>query len=190
MPLAAPEGQATRPVTDRAKQSLFDNLQDCFAVETDGKAGNVLDCFAGPGSMGLECLSRGAAHAVFIERDRRALAALKQNIAYLKVAERSTILPVDAYAWAETLKTQSPDHKTPYTVAFVDPPYAHTDTGHQRNQVDTLIRSLAAHAMVDGGIISFRHPSNVSIDPPALGVKLIRELAYGDMTITWLTKAV
>ena len=43
--------------------------------------------------------------------------------------------------------------------------------------------------MVDGGIISFRHPANVSVDAPALGIKIIRELKYGDMAITWLTKA-
>src|SRR5438132_1565295 len=177
MPLSSPPGMATRPITDRAKQSLFDNLQDCFAATDSSPGGIVLDCFAGPGSLGLECLSRGASRAIFVERDRRALAALRQNIAYLKVADRATILPIDAYHTAENHEVRN------LTIAFVDPPYSHTDTGHQRGQVDTLIRALAAHCMVDGGIISFRHPSHVSIDPAALGVKLLRDLVYGDMTI-------
>ena len=70
MPLVASPGETTRPITDRAKQSLFDALQDCFAIADDhGNAGTVLDCFSGTGSMGLECLSRGAAKAIFIERD-------------------------------------------------------------------------------------------------------------------------
>ena len=179
MPLVASAGETTRPITDRAKQSLFDNLRDCFAI--DG-GGIVLDCFSGTGSLGLECLSRGAAKAIFVERDRGALRGLKENIASLGVAERAVILPIDAYLAAESAEVRN------LTVAFVDPPYSHTDTGHTRNKVDTLLRSLAAGCMVDGGIISFRHPANVSVDAAALGVKVIRELHYGDMGITWLTK--
>src|ERR1700760_841983 len=91
-PLHANEGDTTRPITDRAKQSLFDALQECFVNET------VLDCFSGSGSMGLECLSRGAAKAVFVERDRGALKALKKNLAEMDLADRALILPIDAYA--------------------------------------------------------------------------------------------
>src|SRR5277367_3931921 len=89
--LHANEGDTTRPITDRAKQSLFDNLQDCFVDQT------VLDCFSGSGSMGLECLSRGAAKAIFIERDRGALQALKQNLQEMNLTAKAQILPIDAY---------------------------------------------------------------------------------------------
>ena len=59
------------------------------------------------------------------------------------------------------------------TIAFVDPPYSHTAMGHWRSKLDVLLKALAAGAMVDGGIISFRHPTNVTIDgPSAGGVKL------------------
>jgi 16S rRNA (guanine966-N2)-methyltransferase len=190
-PLVSPPGgeAVTRPITDRAKQSLFDALQDCFAV--DG-GGIVLDCFAGTGSMGLECLSRGAARAVFVERDRGALRALKENLAALGFSDRATILPIDAYALATSYGTQSSvlsPQNSDFTVAFVDPPYSHTDTGHLRHKVDDLLRALATHCMVDGGIISFRHPARVSVDAGALSVKIVRELRYGDMAITWLAKA-
>ena len=181
--LHANEGETTRPITDRAKQSLFDSLQDCFMGE------RVLDCFSGSGSMGLECLSRGAATAVFVERDRGALVALKENVAEMGMGDRAVILPIDAYAAGSSgagggLHPEMHD----LTIAFVDPPYSHTATGHWRNKLDELLRRLAAGAMVDGGIISFRHPTNVTIDAAALGVKVVRELRYGEMGITWLTK--
>ena len=183
MPLVAPEGMGTRPITDRAKQSLFDALQDCFAGADGAVGGVVLDCFAGPGSLGLECLSRGARRAIFVERDRRALKALKHNIGFFKVEERSLVLPMDAYLAADNAEVRD------LTIAFVDPPYSHTDTGHERAKVDELLRKLAAGCMVDGGIISFRHPAHVSIDAAALGVRVVRELRYGEMGITWLVKA-
>src|SRR3954463_11454418 len=72
--LLPPEGDTTRPITDRAKQSLFDIL----APRIEGS--RVYDCFAGTGSMGLECLSRGAAAVTFFESDRSALARLRKNI--------------------------------------------------------------------------------------------------------------
>jgi 16S rRNA (guanine966-N2)-methyltransferase len=192
-PLVSPPGgeAVTRPITDRAKQSLFDALQDCFAVTDDlGHAGTVLDCFAGTGSMGLECLSRGAAKCIFVERDRGALKGLKENFVAMDLRDGDghvVVLPVDAY-----LLAQQPHLLTDHgllTVAFVDPPYSHTDTGHFRHQVDDLLRTLAAHCLVDGGIISFRHPTHVSIDPATLGVRIVREFKYGDMGITWLVKA-
>ena len=132
--------------------------------------------------MGLECLSRGAAKAIFIERDRGALRALKQNIADMKLESKALVLPIDAYAVANHHEV------TNLTIAFVDPPYSHTETGHLRHKVDDLLRALADRCMVDGGILSFRHPTRVSVDPAALGVRIVRELRYGDMGITWLTK--
>jgi 16S rRNA (guanine966-N2)-methyltransferase len=181
--LIPPPGETTRPITDRAKQSLFDALQNCFVNAA------VLDCFAGTGSLGLECLSRGAARAIFIERDRPALKALRQNLADLHLEASATILPIDAYALA-SLSPQSSvlSTLTPLTIAFIDPPYSHTETGHRRHKIDELLRTLAANAMVDGGILSFRHPGSVTVDAAALGVRIVREFRYGDMAITWLTR--
>lgn len=180
--LHSPPADTTRPITDRAKQSLFDSLQDCFAVDEGSGAGTVLDCFAGTGSMGLECLSRGAAKAVFVEQGHGALAMLKKNIEELGVQERAVVLGMDAYACAE-----HPDVRN-LTVAFVDPPYVHMEDGFTRAKVDALVRSLAEKCMVEGGIISLRHHGRVSVDGPAMGVKVVREFKYGDMTITWVRK--
>ena len=95
--LLAPAGAATRPTADRVRQALFDMLlhapwggRECV----EGAA--VLDAFAGTGALGLEALSRGAAHATFMERDRAALAALRANIAACRAEERARVLAVDA----------------------------------------------------------------------------------------------
>lgn len=91
--LLPPQGDQTRPVTDRAKQSLFDIL----APHIDGAA--VYDCFAGTGSMGLECLSRGAVHCTFFETHRPTLARLNQNIVALNLQERAQVIPGDIFRW-------------------------------------------------------------------------------------------
>src|SRR5689334_22888118 len=78
-----PATGATRPITDRVKQSLFDILSPRI------EGARVYDCFAGTGSMGLECVSRGAVHATFFEADRSAAALLRKNIATLGVRDRS-----------------------------------------------------------------------------------------------------
>ena len=93
--LLAPKGEATRPTADRVRQALFDMLLHAPWAGRDSVVGaTVLDAFAGTGALGLEALSRGAAHAHFLERDRAALAALRANIAALKAS--ATLHATDA----------------------------------------------------------------------------------------------
>src|SRR6476469_4866060 len=110
--LLAPKTDATRPITDRVKQSLFDIL----SPRIDGA--RVYDCFAGTGSMGLECLSRGAAHVSFFEADRSALERLNKNVTTLGVTDRSTIAAGDLFRWFEGAQ---PDFRA--SLVFLDPPY-------------------------------------------------------------------
>lgn len=90
--LTAPKGRGTRPTTDRNREALFSMLQ--ARLDFDGL--NVLDAFAGSGALGLEALSRGAAHCTFIENDPAACAAIKQNIATCGADEMSRLLRRDA----------------------------------------------------------------------------------------------
>src|SRR3954469_11219990 len=90
-PLAAPPGQATRPTSDRAREALFSMLQSRIG-SFEGL--RVADLFAGTGALGLEALSRGAAHCVFVERDRAAIEAIRANIATLGAA--GEVLPGSA----------------------------------------------------------------------------------------------
>ena len=99
----------TRPITDRIKEILFNRLMSLgFLGE-----GNVLDIFAGTGSMGLECLSRGADHCVFVERDHDARSRLEQNIDALDLKQRSRIIASDAYSPSHTGQSTLPSSIRP-----------------------------------------------------------------------------
>jgi 16S rRNA (guanine966-N2)-methyltransferase len=110
--LKTPATDRVRPTADRVREAWFSIL------ERSVRQARVLDLFAGSGALGLEALSRGAVHADFVEVHRQALAALKANIAALKVEDRARIHRGDALTFAEALVPGQ------YDVAFADPPYA------------------------------------------------------------------
>ena len=88
--LEVPRGRTTRPTADQVRIALMDTLAPRLA------GARVLDLFAGAGGVGLEALSRGAAHATFVERDARAVAALETNVRTLGVEDRARVLRLDA----------------------------------------------------------------------------------------------
>ena len=113
--LSAPSGTATRPTSDRVRQALFDMLWHAPWGGREAVEGAiVLDAFAGTGALGLEALSRGAATATFLERDRAALTALRANIAACGAGDRTRALNADALR---------PLPGVPSTLVFLDPPY-------------------------------------------------------------------
>lgn len=111
--LAAPDGRVARPTADRAREALFNILAHSAHVTLEGAV--VVDAFAGSGALGLEALSRGAAHATFLESHPASLAALKANVALLKEEGRSAVIRADA--------TRPPPAKAPCTLALLDAPY-------------------------------------------------------------------
>jgi len=124
--LQSPPGATTRPTADRVRQALFDILLHApWAGRGAVLGATVLDAFAGTGALGLEALSRGAAHATFLEQDRTALPALRANVA--TCAAPAQILAVDALR---------PPPGQPCTLVFLDPPYGQ----------DLVPRALAALA--------------------------------------------
>ncbi|MDQ1081207.1 16S rRNA (guanine(966)-N(2))-methyltransferase RsmD [Pseudoroseomonas cervicalis] len=114
--LQAPPGAATRPTADRVRQALFDMLWHApWAGRERIEDALVLDAFAGTGALGLEALSRGAAHATFIEQDRVALAILRANIAACRAEDAVRVIGGDA--------TRPPRATRPCGLVFLDPPY-------------------------------------------------------------------
>jgi 16S rRNA (guanine(966)-N(2))-methyltransferase RsmD len=107
--LRAPRTPATRPITDRAKESLFNIL----APRLPGA--HFLDLFAGTGSVGIEALSRGCAHATFVERSASALADIRHNLAVTGLAARADVAARDVFAYLRGTPA-------PYEVIFVAPP--------------------------------------------------------------------
>lgn len=181
--LIGPDSLTTRPITDRAKQSLFDALT-CAVAIPDCLA---LDLFCGTGSLGLECLSRGAARVVFVERDRNALDGLRKNIQALRVEPNCDVMAADAYHVGPLLPGKL--HGRLPGLAFIDPPYAQMETPEGRSRVDELVRSVA-ELMVPEALIILRHPTAVRLDDMALHTRIVRELRYGSMAITWLSTGV
>lgn len=110
--LVAPEGETTRPTTDKVRQAVFNSLASMGVLE----GAVVADLFAGSGALGIEAVSRGAEKCVFVERDRAALIALRENIATLGIEDRCTVHGTDVLAWVPAMRNVD--------VAFIDPPYA------------------------------------------------------------------
>lgn len=113
--IEAPTTEATRPTTDKVREAVFNSLRSMDVVE----GARVLDLFAGTGAMGIEALSRGAAHCVFVESDRAALAVLRTNLQQLGVADKSTVISGDAVMQAS--QQQGID------LLIADPPYGYMD---------------------------------------------------------------
>lgn len=109
--LRAPAGAATRPTSEKVRQAIFNILPDA-------EGALVLDVFAGSGALGIEALSRGAAHATFFETAKPALAVVRANLHDLALEDRATVIAGDAVSLAAR---HSPPG--PYRLVFIDPPY-------------------------------------------------------------------
>ncbi|MDG1006774.1 MAG: 16S rRNA (guanine(966)-N(2))-methyltransferase RsmD [Alphaproteobacteria bacterium] len=131
--LVAPKGRGTRPTTDRNREALFSML----GARLDFDGCHVLDAFAGSAALGLEALSRGAAHCIFIENEASACAAIQQNIASCGAGEAATLLRRDA---------RKPQFDgAVFDLVFLDPPYG---KGLGEALLPLLRPALAANALV------------------------------------------
>jgi 16S rRNA (guanine966-N2)-methyltransferase len=126
--IEAPPGSDTRPTTDKVREAVFNALGSLDLV----RDAQVADLFAGTGALGIEALSRGAAHCTFVERDRQALRTLRENVERLGLADRSRIVAGDATAVASQLAVD---------IVLVDPPY-------QFEQWQALLGAVAAPFVV------------------------------------------
>ena len=117
-PLRAPEGRATRPTSDRARQAVFNILE--HAPWSPGlKDARVIDLFAGTGALGLEALSRGAAFCLFVETDEAARGAIRENVEALDLFGRTRIHRRDA----NDLGARPGSGAEAFDLAVIDPPY-------------------------------------------------------------------
>lgn len=170
--LLAPTGDQTRPVTDRAKQSIFDVLAPRIPDAV------VYDCFAGTGSFGLESLSRGARHVTFFESHRPTLALLRRNIAAIGADDRSTVVTAD---WFAHMNGPAPAARA--DLIFLDPPYRYLN--ERAADLQTAARALAAHHCASDAIVMFRHDAADVLALSAFAEANARR--YGDMAVEFLT---
>ncbi|MET8556896.1 16S rRNA (guanine(966)-N(2))-methyltransferase RsmD [Streptomyces sp. NPDC004959] len=117
--LAVPPGTGTRPTSERAREGLFSTWESLLGGPLDGE--RVLDLYGGSGAVGLEALSRGAAHALLVESDARAVRTIRANVRDLGLAG-AEVRPGKA---AQVVAGAPPS--APYDLVFLDPPYAVSD---------------------------------------------------------------
>lgn len=162
--LVAPRGEATRPTSDRVREALFSILGPL-----DGA--RVLDLFAGTGALGLEALSRGAAHVDFVEKAAPALRAIEANLAALRVPQTAYALRRrDALAFVRAARSARPD----YDLVLLDPPYRLApELGRE------LSPALAEMVVADGRIVC----ESDRRAPLGLELPLTDERRYGDTLI-------
>lgn len=117
--IKSPSTDSTRPTTDKVREAVFNALNSLDVVD----GARVVDLFAGTGALGIEALSRGAAHCVFVERDRDAVEVLGDNIATLDLAAHSQVIVADATG----LVASHGASLAACDVVFADPPYGFDD---------------------------------------------------------------
>jgi len=154
--LVVPRGDDVRPTSDRVRESVFNAL---YSLDDPVDGATVLDLFAGTGALGLEALSRGAAHVTFVESNRDAVAALVANIDALGFSPQATVTRTDARRWLPSAGE--------FDIAFLDPPYAFAEWE------EVLANVSATLAVVE---------SDRTIEVPA-GWGLVRERRYGTTVV-------
>jgi len=156
--IESPRGDATRPTTDKVREAVFNALGSLGIVE----GGRVVDLFAGTGALGIEALSRGASHCTFVERDRAALAVLRDNITALGLHEVATVVSGDA--------TSPANAGIECDVLLADPPYGFVAWQDLMNRVRADVVVIESDDSI--GEIE--------------GWETVRERRYGRTTVTFL----
>ena len=159
--LKVPKSDAIRPTQDRVREALFSIL----APELAGA--DFLDLFAGCGAVGLEALSRGARSVTFVEKDRKHLAVLRENLAAIGAAAQ--VVAADCYRFLEGFAGAG------FTIAFADPPYA---LGEARGYAPVLA-TLASRNVVRPGGLFVAEMTAVQRAEETPGWDLLRDRTYG-----------
>ncbi len=146
--LVAPAGAGTRPATDRIRETLLGILEPGLA------GARVLDLFAGAGTLGIEALSRGAAHATFVERSSAAIEALRKNLASTGFADQATVVAANVIGYLDRGEPGGA-----YDLGFVDPPFADVAVLEAVLAHAALRAALAPEATVVARILRKHRPA-------------------------------
>jgi 16S rRNA (guanine(966)-N(2))-methyltransferase RsmD len=178
--LIAPKGDVTRPTSDRARESLFNVLNNLIGF--DGIS--VLDLFAGSGAFAFEALSRGAERATLVEQNRKVIGTINENAETLEVQDKIEIIIKDVYSWINHLPAPSLKMRGGYDIIFADPPYDDSQTVSDLPEAIFSSRLLNVDCIV---IIEHRKGSHVVIPSNSL---LIRELESGEAVFSIMKRSV
>ena len=163
--LKEPVGMDIRPTTDGVKEAVFSMLQ--FDIE--GR--RCLDLFAGTGQLGIECLSRGAASAVFVDRRADAVKLIRENLRLTELEDRARVVAGDSMEYLKSIRE-------PFDIIFLDPPYA-------AGLLEPAIAHIAKFdILAPHGIIAAEHPADRVLPALAPPYRLHRTYRYGKIALT------
>jgi 16S rRNA (guanine966-N2)-methyltransferase len=171
--IQAPPGRGTRPTAEKVRGALFNTLGQWLGLE----GARVVDLYAGSGALGIEALSRGAAHVTFVESDGRTAALVRANLTVLAVPpEQAAVVPVKALAWL-----RRPPARPDTQLVLLDPPYAAGET-------EAALLALAGWAgLAPGGIVVVEAAARQELEAPP-GLEALRSKRYGDTQLVFFGK--
>ena len=164
VPLTAPRGDATRPITDRVKETLFAILGDRVPEA------RVLDLYAGSGAIGIEALSRGAEQVDLVERDRNAVKALRSNLDRTRLEERASVHELEVERFLASTNGE-------WDVVVLDPPY-------EVRAIVAPLRALVPH-LAPGASVVIKHFWRTET-PEVEGLAVTRQRRFGETMLTFL----
>ena len=168
--LKAPRGMQTRPTMDQVKEGLFSAIQ----FEIEGR--RVLDLFAGSGQLGIEALSRGAKHAVFVDASREACGVIRENLAKTRLAGRAQLVQSDYLGYLARCRET-------FDLVFLDPPYAEVF-------LETALKKISEiDILSDSGIIICERHVQKQLPGDVPGLLHYRDYRYGKTAVTLYRKA-
>ena len=167
-PLVAPKDRGTRPITDRVKETMF------AIVGERVLEARVVDLFAGSGAIGIEALSRGAAHATFVEHARPALASLRTNLERTRLAGLATVAAIDVERFLAA------PAGGPWDLVFIDPPY-------EVRAIVAPLHAVEPHLAPDAMVV-VKHFWRTAL-PDVTGLLPVRQRRFGETMLSFLEAA-
>lgn len=165
-------GTATRPTSDRVREALFNILG------RKPSGAHVLDLFTGTGALGIEALSRGASHAVFIDQSSQALTVLRKNIAQCNLDASSRILKWDITKNLNCLKP----YPNSFDLVFMDPPY------HKRLVTLSLSHLSTCRCLKDHAVVVAEHETGAAPEVDHSGFQLDHTRQYGQTALSFFSQ--
>ena len=178
--LIPPKDRTTRPIPDMVKEALFSIIGKDIEDKT------VADLFSGTGSIGLEAISRGAAHAVFVDMDREAIIRLKQNIDKLDFKNESTVVSADIFKFGLPNDRFSGGHSN-YDIVFCDPPFPLAREVDERSKLGKLMTKMCKQIEPEK-IVIVRNEKKFPMLETYADLKLYDRRTYGIMDLNFYKK--
>ena len=178
--LQCPKGRAVRPTSDRVRESLFSILAERVAGNT------TADLFAGAGTLGIEALSRGAAHVVFVEKDRQCARLIETNLAHTRLTHLADVVRCDVFRCLARLRRSG----RTFGLVLCDPPYTLTGNPEGLDRLEKCLAALADEGLVAAdALLVLEHAARSRLPEAMGGWRMADGRRYGDTALSFFQLA-